>query len=414
MMEVACLARAVEAQCRRLAATAEAPGCTGDAEAAAARLKCIQIELESISASFAGPPPPQPEKQIRVWMDGAFDMMHFGHVNAFRQGRALGTCLVVGVNDGASIAACKGPAVMSDAERCAMVAACKFVDEVVPHVPYVMDDAYIAKIMQEHRIDFIVHGDDPCIVDGKDVYASAKERGVYRSIPRTEGVSTTDLVGRMLLVTRRNADAAAGSGDEDTQALLRQSRAFLSTSRMHLNFAFGNGAPRRGARVVYVAGAFDLFHAGHAAFLRCARALGDFLVVGVHADATVAKRRRGHAPIMNMQERVLSVLGCRFVDDALIDAPAGVTREMVESFGITIVASGAPPEALAASRPDVDPFAVPKALGIFQNIQSDSDLCSVAIADRISGRRDALVARYVAKVQKEDEYYASRHAAGAV
>ena len=30
-------------------------------------------------------------KDIRIWMDGAFDMMHFGHMNAFRQGRALGT-----------------------------------------------------------------------------------------------------------------------------------------------------------------------------------------------------------------------------------------------------------------------------------------------------------------------------------
>lgn len=37
-------------------------------------------------------------KEIRIWMDGAFDMMHFCHMNAFRQGRALGTTLVVGVN----------------------------------------------------------------------------------------------------------------------------------------------------------------------------------------------------------------------------------------------------------------------------------------------------------------------------
>jgi bifunctional ADP-heptose synthase (sugar kinase/adenylyltransferase) len=35
--------------------------------------------------------PAQERKDIRIWMDGAFDMMHFGHMNAFRQGRALGT-----------------------------------------------------------------------------------------------------------------------------------------------------------------------------------------------------------------------------------------------------------------------------------------------------------------------------------
>ena len=48
-------------------------------------------------------------KEIRIWMDGAFDMMHYGHMNAFRQGRSLGTHLVVGVNSDVTITACKGP-----------------------------------------------------------------------------------------------------------------------------------------------------------------------------------------------------------------------------------------------------------------------------------------------------------------
>jgi ethanolamine-phosphate cytidylyltransferase len=112
-------------------------------------------------------------------MDGAFDMMHYGHVNAFRQGRALGTHLVVGVNDDKSITACKGgPPVMNDSERLAMIAACRFVDEVVPEVPYVMNDAYVRMVIQKYNIDFIVHGDDPCIVDGLDVYASAQARAL--------------------------------------------------------------------------------------------------------------------------------------------------------------------------------------------------------------------------------------------
>lgn len=39
-------------------------------------------------------------KEVRIWMDGAFDMMHYGHMNAFRQGKSLGTKLIVGVNSG--------------------------------------------------------------------------------------------------------------------------------------------------------------------------------------------------------------------------------------------------------------------------------------------------------------------------
>ena len=29
------------------------------------------------------------DKEIRIWMDGAFDMMHYGHMNAFRQGKLM-------------------------------------------------------------------------------------------------------------------------------------------------------------------------------------------------------------------------------------------------------------------------------------------------------------------------------------
>lgn len=44
-------------------------------------------------------------------------MMHYGHMNAFRQARTLGTFLVVGVNSSESITMCKGPPVMNDEER---------------------------------------------------------------------------------------------------------------------------------------------------------------------------------------------------------------------------------------------------------------------------------------------------------
>jgi|TARA_B110000967_G_C18726382_1_gene480326 ethanolamine-phosphate cytidylyltransferase len=71
-------------------------------------------------------------------MDGAFDLMHFGHMNAFRLGRSLGTKLVVGINSDESITKCKGAPVMNDQERLTAVEGCKFVDEVVPDCPYVM------------------------------------------------------------------------------------------------------------------------------------------------------------------------------------------------------------------------------------------------------------------------------------
>jgi cytidyltransferase-like protein len=107
------------------------------------------------------------KKEIRVFMEGAFDLMHFGHMNAFRLGKSLGTHLVVGVNSDESITECKAAPLMNDAERLAMVRSCKFVDEVVPDIPYIMNKEYIDYIFKTYNVDYIIHGDDPCIVDGR-------------------------------------------------------------------------------------------------------------------------------------------------------------------------------------------------------------------------------------------------------
>ncbi|CAN0294772.1 unnamed protein product, partial [Ectocarpus sp. 4 AP-2014] len=317
-----------------------------------ARLEEKLLEAEGEEDSGKG------GREVRIWMDGAFDMMHYGHMNAFRQGKALGTHLVVGVNSDESIAKCKGPPVMNDQERLTAVEGCKFVDEVVPGVPYVMSPEYLEYVIDKYRIDFVVHGDDPCIVDGKDVYEAAKARGKYRSIPRTEGVSTTDIVGRMLLQSRSHHSLRGGqeiprlasfnrrfdmgckrrvtnvsrqyflplrsrtSRREPTQVRSK----FLTTSWMLRLFSAGVQAPPKGARVVYIDGAWDMFHAGHVAILKQARDFGDYLIAGVHSDEVVNAQRGLNMPIMNLNERVLSVLGCAYVNDVLIDAPLRMTR----------------------------------------------------------------------------------------
>ena len=76
------------------------------------------LEEKLLSLESSGLSENHPEgKEIRIWMDGAFDMMHYGHMNAFRKGRALGTKLIVGVNSDETITQCKGPPVMDDEVR---------------------------------------------------------------------------------------------------------------------------------------------------------------------------------------------------------------------------------------------------------------------------------------------------------
>jgi len=235
-------------------------------------------------------------KEVRIFMDGAFDMLHYGHMNAFRLARSLGTHLVVGVNSDESITECKGAPMMNDGERLTMVSACKFVDEVVPDCPYVMNREYLDYVIEKYNIDYVVHGDDPCFVDGKDVYEAAKQAGKFKTIPRTEGVSTTDIVGRMLLMTKEHhlhsprredksddnssvgSATAPSDGSDSTSSSFRnnftvgqhQSK-FFTTSRMLQLFSAGVKAPTKDMHVVYIDGAWDLFHPGHVSILKAAR-----------------------------------------------------------------------------------------------------------------------------------------------
>jgi ethanolamine-phosphate cytidylyltransferase len=154
----------------------------------------IRQPVSESDSEYERPAARKKKRQVRIWMDGAFDVMHYGHMNAFRQGKEVGTWLVVGVNTDKSIEAAKGaPPVLNDEERTTCVKYCKFVDEVEPNCPYVMNEEYLCRMIDKWKLDFIVHGDDPCIVDGKDVYQTARDKGMYRTIPRTEGVSTTEV-----------------------------------------------------------------------------------------------------------------------------------------------------------------------------------------------------------------------------
>ena len=67
--------------------------------------------------------------------------------------------------------------------------------------------------------------------------------------------------------------------------------------------------PLKEEKIVYMDGSFDMFHQGHIATLKAAKAKGDYLIVGIHNDDLVNAHRGSNFPIMNLNERVLSVLG---------------------------------------------------------------------------------------------------------
>jgi hypothetical protein len=50
-------------------------------------------------------------------------------------------------------------------------------------VPYDLDPAFVEELFSKHRIDYIIHGDDPCLLpDGSDAYAHAKKLGRFKMV----------------------------------------------------------------------------------------------------------------------------------------------------------------------------------------------------------------------------------------
>ncbi len=69
---------------------------------------------------------------------------------------------------------------------------------------------------------------------------------------------------------------------------------------------------RKGKRIVWTNGCFDLLHVGHITYLMHAKQKGDVLVVGLNSDASVRENKGPSRPVINEQDRalVLSALEC--------------------------------------------------------------------------------------------------------
>ena len=133
------------------------------------------------------------------------------------------------------------------------------------------------------------------------------------------------------------------------------------------------------------------------------------MIDGVQGDAVVNRQMGANFPLLNLHERVLSVLGCRFVDDVLIDAPYTVSQEMISSLNISEVVHGTVYDDIGSNRNDDSRYREAKDTGILSVLESPCDFRLENIVHRIQDNQEMFQARFKRKKAAENDHYKEKY-----
>jgi D-beta-D-heptose 7-phosphate kinase/D-beta-D-heptose 1-phosphate adenosyltransferase len=132
--------------------------------------------------------------EIVVMTNGCFDILHAGHVAYLQQARRLGDCLIVAVNDDASVSRLKGSSrpINSLQQRMQVLEALGCVDYVVSF----SEDTPL-KVINQVLPHVLVKGGDYVVEQIAGAKEVIKNGGKVEIVPLVEGLSTTKTLAKL-------------------------------------------------------------------------------------------------------------------------------------------------------------------------------------------------------------------------
>lgn len=322
----------------------------------------------------------------RSWLDGCFDFMHFGHANAILQSRMTANTvgfkkfayphqsqnedkptpndyefftaetlkehsnlvsktmpkdgIWVGLHSDEEILKNKGSLpVMRLLERCYHVSHIRWVTPkgVVKDVPYVTE---LDHGVNDAFCEYVLHGDDlVCDADGKDCYYNVRQENRFLIVKRTEGVSTTEIIQRILTKSYEDRDDQKECEqflkDDDELKLLEKLCLDENANTVHCSVfdkSFDNVIVQGSLdttdekSIVFYNNkcrSFDMLNAGDIETLVKVKENSDKkLIVALNIDNIEC--------VNNFRERLFSLVSCSVIDGVIINPSLDVAHNFIE------------------------------------------------------------------------------------
>jgi len=231
----------------------------------------------------------------QYFIDGCFDGYHYGHVNAILQSKTLCDTLVLGTHTDKEMSAQKNIPLFDFEDRCYMLSHCKYIDQFVGAVPYVVT----IQTVHKYECSKYLHGDETIITKNN-------ENGItvpldcYITYKVTEGISTSNLLLRLYQYTNK----LPISRNENTAYLMD-----ILTKMKGCDLANNN-------KKIYVLHEYDMLCPAHLKQIhQCKRDYPNHVIIAVIKNDYAGDNG---CNIFNELEREITLRSITLIDDVLI------------------------------------------------------------------------------------------------
>jgi len=135
---------------------------------------------------------------MRIYTSGVFDLFHYGHVRLLKTCKKLNpnVHLIVGIHNDKDVTDYKRAPILTQQERYLSVLESGLADEIIIYAPL----QETKKFYKIHNIELVVHAHSPeeNTFYKNLFYKDAHELGIFKRIDYSQGISTTDIINRIL------------------------------------------------------------------------------------------------------------------------------------------------------------------------------------------------------------------------